>query len=160
MSSGVDPATGVVNILDHVTLTNDQVAPWLGRFHDHYLPGAQRRGMRLERVWRSPAGRDATTVHILWVLPGIRAFYAMRGAAAADPEVAAFWAATDSHALERQRRALQPAMPEPADTPAPDPAATGAAGTAPAETGTTGTNPTVAAPSGADRTAHRSGAHT
>ncbi|GCD98205.1 NIPSNAP family protein [Embleya hyalina] len=109
MNTPASPASETVSILDHVTLTNDQVAWWLGQFHDRYLPGAQRRGMRLERVWRSPAGRDATTVHILWILPGIRAFYAMRGAAAADPEVAAFWAATDGYALERQRRALQPA---------------------------------------------------
>ncbi|WP_406284872.1 NIPSNAP family protein [Embleya sp. NBC_00896] len=110
-----------VHILDHVTLTNDQVALWLGQFHDRYLPGAQRRGMRLERVWRSPSGRDATTVHILWALPGIRAFYAMRGAAAADPSVAAFWAATDGYAVDRQRRALQPTLPlsrTAADTPA------------------------------------------
>lgn len=109
MNTPATPAPETVSILDNVTLTNDQVAWWLGQFHDRYLPGAQRRGMRLERVWRSPAGRDATTVHILWILPGIRAFYAMRGAAAADPEVAAFWAATDGYALERQRRALQPA---------------------------------------------------
>ncbi|MGC0415507.1 NIPSNAP family protein [Embleya sp. AB8] len=109
MTGGSAPASDEVNILDHVTLTNDQVALWLGQFHDRYLPGAQRRGMRLERVWRSPAGRDATTVHILWILPGIRAFYAMRAGAAADPRVAAFWAATDGYALDRQRRALQPA---------------------------------------------------
>jgi hypothetical protein len=110
-------AADEVHILDHVTLTNPQVAVWLGRFHDHYLPGALRRGMLLDRVWRSPAGRDATTVHILWTLPNIRAFYAMRGAAGADPSVAAFWAATDGYALDRGRRALQPTIPGPAAAP-------------------------------------------
>lgn len=124
MSTAAEPVSDPVSILDHITLTNDQVALWLGQFHDRYLPGAQRRGMRLERVWRSPAGRDATTVHILWVLPTIRAFYAMRGAAAADPDVAAFWAATDGYALDRQRRALQPAMSGSAA--GPDPAGAGA----------------------------------
>jgi len=101
-------ATDEVQILDDVTLTNDQVALWLGQFHDRYLPGARGRGMRLERVWRTPAGRGTTTVHILWSLPVVRAFFAMRGAASADPEVAAFWAATDGYALARERRALQP----------------------------------------------------
>ncbi|MFI1384492.1 NIPSNAP family protein [Embleya sp. NPDC020886] len=154
--SSIDPAADsaveTVDILDQVTLTNDQVAWWLRQFHDRYLPGAQRRGMRLERVWRSPAGREATTVHILWVLPGIRAFYAMRGAAAADPDVAAFWAATDGYALHRQRRALQPAMPPSGDGPDP-----GAAD--PTAAGTTGTPPTAAVPAEADRAAHRTGAH-
>lgn len=101
-------ATGEVQILDQVTLTNDQVALWLGQFHDRYLPGARGRGMSLERVWRTPAGRGSTTVHILWSLPVVRAFFAMRGAAAADPDVAAFWAATDGYAISRERRALQP----------------------------------------------------
>jgi hypothetical protein len=110
-------ATDEVHILDQVTLTNDQVALWLGRFHDRYLPGARGRGMRLDRVWRSPAGPDATTVHILWTLPSIRAFYAMRGAAGADPSVAAFWMATDGYAIERGRRALQPTIPSPAAAP-------------------------------------------
>ncbi|MET7299783.1 NIPSNAP family protein [Embleya sp. NPDC005575] len=155
--STADSATETVNILDQVTLTNDQVALWLGQFHDRYLPGAQRRGMRLERVWRSPAGRGTTTVHILWVLPGIRAFYAMRGAAAADPDVAAFWAATDRYASARQRRALQPAMPGPVDAPDPGPAATAAADTT--ESGRAETNPTAAAPSGPGRTPRRTGGH-
>jgi hypothetical protein len=108
-----------VHILDTVTLANDRVAHWLGRFHDHYLPGARTRGMRLDRVWRTPSGRGATTVHILWTLPEIRAFYAMRGAAASDPNVAAFWAATDGLASSRERRALHPAI-EPPDATATD----------------------------------------
>ncbi|MGW1990164.1 NIPSNAP family protein [Embleya sp. NPDC001921] len=154
MSTAAEPVPGPVNILDQVTLTNHQVALWLGRFHDRYLPGAQRRGMRLERVWRSPAGRDATTVHILWALPTIRAFYAMRGAAAADPDVAAFWAATDGYALDRQRRALRPAMSASAEAPDPaPPAAATDAATAATDAATSETDHTPAG-----RTAHRTGA--
>ncbi|MYW05708.1 hypothetical protein [Streptomyces sp. SID3343] len=131
-------ADGHVHILDQVTLTNDQVSLWLGQFHDRYLPGALGRGMHLDRVWRSPAGRDATTVHILWTLPGIRAFYAMRGAAGADPSVAAFWAATDGYALDRGRRALQPTIPTP--TTAPDAETSPGSSARPTPAASTGAN--------------------
>ncbi|WP_433723729.1 hypothetical protein ACQP0C_25280 [Nocardia sp. CA-129566] len=97
----------LVHILDHVVLPTTEVNSWIRRWRTEYLPGARERGMRSVHLWRSHPAPDAVTIDILWELRDPYAFYGMRGAAAADPDVARFWADTDAIAISRDRRALQ-----------------------------------------------------
>ncbi|MEV0323242.1 hypothetical protein ACIBKX_25820 [Streptomyces sp. NPDC050658] len=97
-----------VHILDRVVLAGDRVEPWLAEFRARYLPGARERGMTVSRLWRSHTGRDTVAVQILWSLPGVPSFYAMRGMTARDPRPAAFWSWTDDLAVTRERRVLEP----------------------------------------------------
>ncbi|MGF6880781.1 hypothetical protein ABIA39_000662 [Nocardia sp. GAS34] len=97
-----------VNILDRITIRLDDVGTWLERWQREYLPGAQRRGMRVVRRWRSFADVGAITVHVLWEIDGVYPFYGMRGAAGGDPAVAEFWAWADEHVVSRDRSVLEP----------------------------------------------------
>lgn len=96
-----------VAIVDRVTLPAGEANPWLDRLHRDYEPGAERRGMRLRESWTSNVGADAVEVCVVWDLPDVAAFWAMRAAALADASVAAWWEATDAVALERERRVYE-----------------------------------------------------
>ncbi|MBO2458208.1 hypothetical protein [Actinomadura violacea] len=97
----------MTSVLDTVVLPEPAVENWLHRWRGEYLPGAQERGMRLERTWRCYTGPEQVTLYLLWSLPTPYDFYAMRTAAAADPSVKAFWDATDALAYGRDRRLLE-----------------------------------------------------
>ncbi|MGW0662607.1 hypothetical protein [Streptodolium elevatio] len=112
-------AVPAVRIHDTVVLQRGHADSWTERLRREYAPGAARRGLALESVAREHVGTDTVAVHILWTLPGIRAFFGMRAAAGTDPSVAAFWSATDEIAVRRERRVT---APEPAVDPALDPA--------------------------------------
>lgn len=99
-ATGVAPA---VRVHDTVVLRRGDADSWTERLRREYAPGAARRGLTLESVAREHVGTDTVAVHILWTLPGIRAFFGMRAAAGTDPSVAAFWSATDSIAVRRER---------------------------------------------------------
>ncbi|GAB0103791.1 hypothetical protein JMUB6875_27650 [Nocardia sp. JMUB6875] len=101
----MNPATPV-RVLDRIVLPADRAEDWLSRWRGEYLPGAAARGLRSPQVLREHTGADSVAVQIIWELPGIYDFYGMRGAAAADPAVAAFWLDTDAVALTRERHVL------------------------------------------------------
>jgi hypothetical protein len=96
-----------VCVADRVVLANRDVPSWLATLESGYLPGALARGMTRAGLWTRHAGPDTTAVHVRWTLPHSSAFFRMRGAAAADPGVAAFWAATDVLALDRSREVYE-----------------------------------------------------
>jgi hypothetical protein len=98
-------------ILDRVTLPADEARPWLDRLRADYAPGAERRGMQLRGTWLSHVGGDSVEVCVLWNLPDVAAFWAMRAAALTDASVAAWWNATDAMALDRQRRVYEVDIP-------------------------------------------------
>lgn len=60
--------------------------------------------MQLCGIWFSHVGVDSVEVCVLWNLPDVAAFWAMRAAALADASVGAWWNATDALALDRHRR--------------------------------------------------------
>ncbi|WP_405752309.1 NIPSNAP family protein [Streptomyces sp. NBC_01411] len=97
-----------VQVHDRVVLEVDDAGPWLERWREDYLPRARTRGMTLRGVYRAHTGTGTVALSVVWTLPSPYAFYEMRAAAAADPEVAAFWAYTDALAVERDRRASRP----------------------------------------------------
>ena len=96
-------------ILDEITLATDEVDGWLTRWRAEYAPAAQARGLELVAIWTGGT-RDSqrSTVVIQWRVASVGAYWASRQAATADSEVAAFWAATDAIALDRDRRVLRP----------------------------------------------------
>ncbi|KAB2389982.1 hypothetical protein [Actinomadura montaniterrae] len=97
----------MTGVLDTVVLPEPTVEMWLRRWRGEYLPGARERGLRFERMWRCYTGPEQVTVYLLWSLQTAYDFYAMRAAAAADPSVTEFWAATDALAHDRERRVLE-----------------------------------------------------
>lgn len=105
VSNPSDLAT--VRVVDNVLLPSDQVEPWLARWRTDYLPAARARGMTMVTLARRYAGPETVAVHITWNVPGIYEFYAVRGAAAADPGVARFWSETDAVAVGRDRHAFE-----------------------------------------------------
>lgn len=105
MSNPSEQAT--VRVVDNVVLPSDQVEPWLARWRADYVSGARARGMTVATLARRYAGRETVAVHITWDVPGIYEFYAVRGAAAADPDVARFWSETDAIAVGRDRHIFE-----------------------------------------------------
>lgn len=105
-------AARTVTILDEVTLVAGDVDGWLARWRSEYVPAARDRGLDLVAVWTGGT-RDpqCDTVVIQWRLPSVGVFWSSRQAAAADPQVASFWAATDAIARHRDRRVLRPGQP-------------------------------------------------
>ena len=102
---GADPPPVV--IFDEVILPVEAADGWLQRWRADYLPGALRRGLRLEGAWRGFTEDPArATVLIQWSVPAVELFFATRGPAVADPDVAEFWDATDRLAVTRSRRVL------------------------------------------------------
>jgi len=92
-----------VTIVDRVTLGADDATGWLARLRADYAPAAAQRGMRLAGTWWSYVGPAEVEVTATWELVDIAAFWAMRRAAAQDPAVHDWWAATDAIAIARQR---------------------------------------------------------
>ncbi|MFJ9417247.1 NIPSNAP family protein [Streptomyces sp. NPDC101227] len=96
-----------MQVQDRIVLPAEHAGPWLDRWRGDYLPGARARGMTPQGVYRAHTGTGTVALTVIWTLPGPYAFYEMRAAAAADPDVAGFWTYTDALAVERDRRASQ-----------------------------------------------------
>lgn len=101
-----------VTIFDEVVLPAAEADAWLARWRAQYLPGARQRGLQLRGAWRGHTeDPEHAVVVIHWNLATIEAFFASRGQAGADPEVADFWATTDQVAISRNRRVLEDITP-------------------------------------------------
>jgi len=110
----------VIHVLDRFAARPEALDALRELHRTRYLPGAERRGMRLASEWRAPAAARAGAAaewQLLWALPDVAAWWGMRGQASVDPEVAAFWAEADRHLEARSRRMLVPADAERADPP-------------------------------------------
>jgi hypothetical protein len=94
-----------VAILDRVTLPRVEARPWIDRLHREYRPSAESRGYTFAGIWLTHAEAVGTVeVVVLWTLPGPRDFFRSR---ATSHESSAWWQATDSIALRRERSVLQ-----------------------------------------------------
>jgi hypothetical protein len=109
-----------IYILDEIVVREEQFAQLRDAYAKEYVPAARSRGMHLEKVWRAPpvelAGRMAT-LHILWSVPDVAAWWGMRlGAARANPDLdvpiegdvekTKWWRFVDSIANGRKRSFL------------------------------------------------------
>ncbi len=106
-----------IHILDEITCPQSRWVELRDAVHSRYLPSARQRSMTLEGMWRSPPVELADrsiTLHILWSVPNIGAWWGMRlGAARANPnldveiegddEKIAWWRYVDGIALSRKR---------------------------------------------------------
>jgi hypothetical protein len=108
-----------VHVLDELTVRAGRLDAVLARIDRDYLPGATARGMTLVGVWRTPPvelHEDASQIVVLWSLPDVSAWWAMRRAAGADTGVSAFWASIADDVVARSRRMLE-ALPTDAGSP-------------------------------------------
>ena len=103
MAASADVA---VKVVDRVTLPRSRADAWIERMAREYRPLAEGRGFTLAGLWRTRAAAPrAVDVVVEWELPDVRAWWRAR-AAAADPAVVAWWAATDAVALARSRSVM------------------------------------------------------
>ena len=64
-----------VLILDEVVVKPGLASAYRSAYVERYVPGAERRGMRLQGAWQSPPLRDLeelpTTLYYLWSVDGV-----------------------------------------------------------------------------------------
>jgi hypothetical protein len=69
-------------ILDEIVVKPGQAAAYRQAYRAEYVPGAERRGMRLENAWQSPPGLDfdelPTTLFYMWSVEGVAGWWRMR----------------------------------------------------------------------------------
>ena len=106
-----------VYIFDEITVAEADCARLRKAYLEDYAPSARARGMTLEGAWRSPPvvlADRAMTLHFLWSVPDVGAWWAMRlGAARADPtqdvpiarsdDKLRWWQWVDAIAISRKR---------------------------------------------------------
>jgi hypothetical protein len=106
-----------VYIFDEITVSEGEGARMRKAYLDDYAPSARKRGMTLEGAWRSPPVEledRAVTLHFLWSVADVGAWWAMRlGAARADPsqdvplasnaDKLRWWQWVDNIAISRKR---------------------------------------------------------
>lgn len=100
----------MIHILDEIPLAPARVAPVLEALERFYLPACAARGLTLVQRWVSPpvaVPGQANTLWLLWQVPDVWAYYAMRSSAGA--EVRAFWDLVESQGDGRRRHVLGPA---------------------------------------------------
>ena len=96
-----------ISILDRLVVRSGHLAQLLAGLREQYLPNARGRGMTLVGVHILPpeeidgVPREVTVV---WTVPDFQAFFAMRGQAALDPSVTAFWEWCAPMIERRERR--------------------------------------------------------
>lgn len=95
-------------ILDEIVVKPGRAADYRRAYQASYVPGAERRGMKLEQAWRSPPGQDfdelPTTLYWLWSVESLEAWWAMR--LAERFEKLAWWQAAEPMTLSRKRSLL------------------------------------------------------
>lgn len=102
-------------ILDEIVVKPGLAAEYRDIYRRDYIPGAKRRGMRLDGAWQNPPGGDlaelATTLFYLWSVESLEAWWAMRRSRLPDGtderfEKHAFWQRSDLMTISRSRRFL------------------------------------------------------
>lgn len=99
-----------VFILDRITVRPGRLREYQALLRERYLPLATARGMTLVGQWFTPPVEldDAPNeLLLLWSVPGPAGFWAMRRRAR-EPEISAWWAASDALTLRRERQFMLP----------------------------------------------------
>lgn len=106
---------GPVRILDELCASPAHRDMIRGAMMKEYLPGAERRGMKLEGAWETPVplggNAAAVTLYYLWSVAGPREWWAMRLARLPDgtderEAKQRFWQGIDRLCLSRRRTVL------------------------------------------------------
>jgi hypothetical protein len=95
-----------VYVVDQLVARPGQAQALLQAYREHYIPGAQARGMRLEHSWVTPPlwlEEQSNTLLFVWSLPGAAGFWAMSFKSRQDPAVEDWWRQAASLVESRQR---------------------------------------------------------
>lgn len=95
-----------IYVVDQVVARPGQARAFLKAYRERYAPGAQARGLVLERVLVSPPmwlEDQSNTLTITWTLQGVPAWWQMSSQARPDPAVAVWWAEVDDMVVSRKR---------------------------------------------------------
>jgi hypothetical protein len=104
-----------VFILDEIEVKPGRAEAYRRAFSERYVPGAQRRGMRLAGTWQTPPGQDLadvpTTLFYLWAVDGVAGWWGQRMSKLPDGsderfEKLAWWQESNTMTLSRKRRVL------------------------------------------------------
>jgi hypothetical protein len=104
-----------VFILDEIVVKPGLASRYRSAYRERYMPGAERRKMRLEGAWQSPPGTDfeelSTTLYYLWSVEGAEGWWAMRLSRRLDGsddrfDKHAWWQESDQMTLGRKRTVL------------------------------------------------------
>lgn len=104
-----------IYVLDELVIRPGRLQAFLEALEARYRPGAEARGQRLLHRWVTPPTATEgveQTLMLVWQLDGVPGFWRMRSQNAA-PEIAGFWAESESFVASRSRRfAAAPAAVE------------------------------------------------
>lgn len=104
-----------VLILDEVVVKPGLAGAYRSAYVERYMPGAERRGMRLQGAWQSPPMRDfdelPTTLYYLWSIDEVAGWWSMRLSRAPNGdderfEKHAWWQESDRMTVSRKRTML------------------------------------------------------
>ena len=104
-----------VFILDEIVVQPGRAGEYRRAYAVRYVPGAERRGMRLAGSWQTPPGQDfaelAATLFYLWEVDGVEGWWSQRMSKLPDGsderfEKLAWWQESDQMTLSRKRRVL------------------------------------------------------
>ncbi|MCA1004530.1 hypothetical protein LCL87_02255 [Rhodococcus hoagii] len=99
-------AEATVYIVDEMVVRPGRARAFLSAYLERYAPGAESRGLTLERALVSPPvwlDDQSNTVTVTWTVPGADAWWQQRWAAGRDPDVARWWADADDWLISRTR---------------------------------------------------------
>ena len=104
-----------IYILDEIVVKPGKAEDYRRAYAARYVPGAQRRGLRLAGKWQSPPEQDfadlPTTLFYLWAVDGVDGWWRQRMSKLPDGsderfEKLAWWQESDAMTLDRKRRML------------------------------------------------------
>lgn len=100
-----------VYIFDEIVVAQRDYDEMRAAYLDRYAPSARLRGMTLAGAWSSPPIKlpdRAMTLHFLWSVPDVTAWWAMRlGTPTDDDEKRLWWQYVDNTAVSRKRTFMQ-----------------------------------------------------
>ena len=95
-----------IYVIDEIVALPGRGRELLDAYRTRYAPGAEARGMTLDRILVSPPmwlDDDNNTLLITWTLKGAPAWWGMSFQARNDPAVADWWAEADEMIVSRNR---------------------------------------------------------
>jgi hypothetical protein len=98
-----------VYLVDQVVVKPGQGEAFLNAYRERYVPGAQARGMRLEKTWVSPPmwlDDQSNTLLFIWSLQGAQGFWAMSFQGRQDPSLQQWWHEEAASMIESRQRYL------------------------------------------------------
>lgn len=99
-------ANETIYVVDEIVTRPGEGRAFLDAYMKRYAPGAQTRGLRLDRVLISPPlwlDAESNTIIITWTLQGTPAWWQMSFRSRTEPSVTSWWADVDEKVVSRKR---------------------------------------------------------